>query len=82
MNALASALRLPGQVLGWILIVLIRGYQKLISPMIGAHCRFEPTCSEYFILAVRKHGVLIGSWKGVWRILRCHPWHPGGVDPP
>ncbi len=82
MNALRSALRLPGQVLGWILIVLIRGYQKLISPMIGAHCRFEPTCSEYFILAVRKYGVLVGTWKGVWRILRCHPWHPGGIDPP
>ncbi len=54
----------------------------LISPMIGSHCRYQPTCSEYFIGAVRKYGPLIGAWKGVCRILRCHPWHPGGIDPP
>lgn len=82
MSVLQSAIRFPGRILGWFLIGLIRLYQKLISPMIGAHCRYEPTCSEYFIQAVRKYGVLVGSWKGTCRILRCHPWHPGGYDPP
>lgn len=82
MNALRSVIRLPGQIIGWVLVGLIRVYQKLISPMLGPHCRFQPTCSEYFILAVRKYGVIRGSWKGVWRIFRCHPWHPGGNDPP
>ena len=82
MNTLRFLLGLPGRILGWILIGMIRVYQKLISPMLGPHCRFQPTCSEYFILAVRKYGVIRGSWKGVWRILRCHPWHPGGVDWP
>ncbi len=82
MNALRSAIRLPGRILGIILVGLIRVYQKLISPMLGPHCRFQPTCSEYYIQAVHKYGVLLGSWKGVCRILRCHPWHPGGDDPP
>lgn len=82
MNALRFAIRLPGRLLGWALIGLVRAYQKLISPMIGPHCRFHPTCSEYFIQAVRKYGPLLGTWKGICRILRCHPWHPGGVDPP
>ena len=82
MNVLRSAIRLPDRVLGWLLIGLIRAYQKLISPTIGSHCRFQPTCSEYFIQAVRNHGVLLGAWKGICRILRCHPWHPGGYDPP
>jgi putative membrane protein insertion efficiency factor len=65
-----------------LLIALVRGYQWLISPFLGRNCRFSPTCSEYFIQAVRKYGPLRGSWKGVRRILRCHPWNPGGVDPP
>lgn len=82
MNSLWPILRFPGRVLGWILIGLVRIYQMLISPMIGSHCRYQPTCSEYFIQAVRKYGPLIGAWKGVCRILRCHPWHPGGIDPP
>ncbi|MBN1912490.1 MAG: membrane protein insertion efficiency factor YidD [Pirellulales bacterium] len=70
--------RLPGRVV----IGLIRLYQRWISPMLGPHCRFEPTCSEYFILAVRKYGLVRGSARGVWRILRCHPWSRGGDDPP
>lgn len=82
MNALRLAIRLPGLVLGGLLILLIRVYQRLISPMMGPHCRFQPTCSEYFVQALRKHGLLRGTWKGVRRILRCHPWHPGGYDPP
>ena len=78
-RALVSLLmRLPSLVL----IGLTRGYQLLVSPLLGRHCRFEPTCSQYFIEAVRKHGALRGVWRGVLRILRCHPWHPGGYDPP
>ncbi|MFN0051540.1 MAG: membrane protein insertion efficiency factor YidD [Planctomycetales bacterium] len=64
------------------LIALVRVYQFLLSPLLGKQCRFVPSCSQYFILAVEKYGTLRGSAKGVWRILRCHPWHPGGYDPP
>ncbi len=65
-----------------VLIVAVRLYQLLLSPLLGRHCRFEPSCSVYFIEAVRKYGALRGSWRGVRRILRCHPWSPGGYDPP
>ncbi|MBK5937956.1 membrane protein insertion efficiency factor YidD [Halochromatium roseum] len=59
----------------------IRAYQLFLSPLLGNHCRFYPTCSQYAIEAVEQHGVLRGLWLGVRRLLRCHPWHPGGVDP-
>lgn len=67
---------------GWLMIGVVRLYQIFISPMLGRNCRFTPTCSEYFILAVRKHGPLFGFLRGLWRICRCHPFHPGGYDPP
>jgi uncharacterized protein len=67
---------------GWVLIGLVRVYQYALSPVIGRHCRFYPTCSAYFIGAVQKHGAIRGSLKGVWRICRCNPWNPGGYDPP
>ncbi|MEZ6064384.1 MAG: membrane protein insertion efficiency factor YidD [Planctomycetaceae bacterium] len=70
--------RLPGS----LLILGVRGYQWLLSPIFGGQCRFEPSCSHYFIGAVTKHGAVKGSFKGVWRICRCHPWNPGGYDPP
>jgi hypothetical protein len=66
-------------------LVLIAGarlYQRTLSHIVGQQCRFHPTCSEYFILAVRKYGAVRGSWKGVCRIGRCHPWNPGGIDWP
>jgi len=63
-------------------IALVRGYQKFLSPIFGRQCRFYPTCSQYFILAVEKYGVISGSLRGVWRILKCQPFHPGGYDPP
>ncbi|MCB1209140.1 MAG: membrane protein insertion efficiency factor YidD [Verrucomicrobiales bacterium] len=71
----------------WLVRILIRGYQKVISPALhfiggpGSGCRFTPTCSEYFLQAVEAHGVLRGSWMGTWRILRCNPWGGQGHDP-
>ena len=65
-----------------LVIVPVKLYRIFISPMIGPHCRFQPTCSEYFIESVRKHGVVRGSLRGLWRICRCHPWSRGGYDPP
>lgn len=64
-------------------ILPIRLYQLLVSPLLPANtCKFHPSCSEYAILAIRKHGVVIGIGKAVWRLLRCHPWSAGGVDYP
>jgi putative membrane protein insertion efficiency factor len=66
----------------WLLIALVRVYQATLSPLMGPCCRFEPSCSHYFISAVQKYGALRGTWRGVARICRCHPLHPGGYDPP
>jgi putative membrane protein insertion efficiency factor len=65
-----------------LLVGSVRGYQLVLRPILPPACRFSPSCSEYFILAVRKYGPLRGACKGVARICRCHPWHPGGYDPP
>jgi len=65
-----------------VLIAGVRFYQLAIGPLLGQHCRFEPSCSNYFIQAVEKYGAIVGAWKGTLRILRCHPFHPGGYDPP
>ncbi len=63
-----------------LLIGGVRLYQIFLSPIFGRQCRFWPTCSQYFIDAVKKYGAVRGSIKGTLRICRCHPWHPGGVD--
>jgi len=65
-----------------LLIGLVRLYQVFLSPLLGRHCRFHPTCSNYFIQAVEKYGPLKGSLRGLWRICRCNPFNPGGEDPP
>ena len=64
-----------------LLLVLIKGYKLLFSPFFGTQCRFYPTCSSYAHEAIETHGAFKGSWLAAKRILKCHPWHPGGVDP-
>jgi putative membrane protein insertion efficiency factor len=61
--------------------ILIRFYQWTISPLLGPRCRFYPTCSNYALEAIRRYGALQGTWLAVRRLVRCHPWHPGGFDP-
>ena len=62
-------------------MALIRFYQRAISPLTPAACRFRPTCSQYTLIAVKRHGLIRGSWLGLKRLMRCHPFHPGGHDP-
>ncbi len=62
-------------------ILLVRLYQKLISPWLGQRCRFHPSCSNYCIDALNQHGMVHGLWLGLRRICKCHPFHPGGFDP-
>ena len=61
---------------------LVRGYQLLLRPLLPAACRFEPSCSEYARAALAGHGLMRGGWMALKRIARCHPFHPGGYDPP
>ena len=71
----------------WIIRLLIRGYQRFLSPALhfiggpGSGCRYQPTCSEYFLQAVMRHGVIKGGWLGIKRIARCQPWGGHGYDP-
>jgi putative membrane protein insertion efficiency factor len=69
------------KILAWPLIALVRVYQLIISPFLPKTCRFYPTCSSYSLEALKKHGILKGSWLSVKRISRCHPGNPGGYDP-
>lgn len=78
MNLLRWLVRLPGEAM----IAMVRLYQMVLSPLLGKNCRFEPSCSQYFILAVRKHGAVRGALQGAWRIVRCNPFCRGGYDPP
>ncbi|MDP5135844.1 membrane protein insertion efficiency factor YidD [Rheinheimera baltica] len=64
-----------------LVLTLLHGYQRLISPLFGPSCRFHPTCSHYAISAIERFGVLKGSWLATKRILKCHPLHEGGDDP-
>lgn len=63
------------------LLLLIRLYRYALSPLLGPRCRFYPSCSEYASEALQRHGLLAGLWLALRRLSRCHPWHPGGVDP-
>jgi putative membrane protein insertion efficiency factor len=73
----------PGEQIGVtarLLIAGVRGYRYWISPILGEHCRFEPTCSRYAMEALQRHGPVRGSWLAVRRLGRCHPFSPGGLD--
>jgi putative membrane protein insertion efficiency factor len=77
-----NPLPLLGSFFAAFLIAGVRFYQVCLRPIFPSVCRFQPSCSEYFILAVRKYGALRGAWKGTGRICRCHPFSKGGYDPP
>ncbi len=64
-----------------VILVLITGYRVAISPLLGNNCRFNPSCSSYTEQAIERHGVCCGGYLGLKRLLRCHPFHPGGYDP-
>ena len=86
MKRAVRAMRIGGQACDRaataLLVGLVVVYKATLSPLLGRHCRFQPTCSSYFRQAVEKHGALRGSLRGIARICRCHPWHRGGYDPP
>jgi len=65
----------------WVLVGLLTGYRRFISPLLGPRCRFYPSCSAYALEAVQVHGALRGSWLALRRLSRCHPFHAGGLDP-
>ena len=64
-----------------LVLAVLKFYRLAVSPFLGRNCRFHPSCSAYAIEAVERHGALKGGWLGLRRILRCHPWNPGGYDP-
>lgn len=64
-----------------VLLALLRGYQYALRPMLGSNCRFAPSCSDYALEAIDRHGALKGVWLAMRRVVRCHPYHPGGYDP-
>lgn len=77
MSGFTPIVRLPRQAV----VLLIRAYQRLISPLLPPACRFTPTCSAYALTSVERHGVIRGGWLALRRVSRCHPWSPGGHDP-
>ncbi len=64
-----------------LLVLLVRAYQRLVSPLLPPSCRFYPSCSAYAVTALERHGALRGTWLTARRLARCHPFHPGGIDP-
>ncbi len=69
------------RVVGMVLLLGIRAYQRLLSPLLPRVCRFVPSCSEYAAQAIQVHGPIRGTWLALRRLSRCHPFHPGGYDP-
>jgi len=64
-----------------VVLVMLKGYQFMLSPLMGSHCRFYPSCSNYAVMAIKRHGVMKGCGLTLIRLLHCHPWHCGGYDP-
>jgi putative membrane protein insertion efficiency factor len=64
-----------------LLLLIVRGYQLLLRPVLPPACRFSPSCSQYSLEAINKYGALKGAWLSIKRIIRCNPWNPGGYDP-
>jgi len=81
MTRLARRARAVADAPSRLLILTVRLYQYALRPLLGGQCRFVPSCSEYFIEAVRRRGALRGSLMGLWRLLRCNPFCKGGYDP-
>ncbi len=81
MGILGKALAAVDSGLSLGLKAVIRGYRFFLSPWLGGQCRFYPTCSQYALTAIDRYGALAGTWLAIRRLLRCHPWHPGGLDP-
>ena len=79
---IARVLKAARSLLAAFLVCGVRGYQLVLRPLLPPLCRFQPSCSEYMIAAVHKYGPIRGCGKGLWRICRCNPWTPGGIDPP
>lgn len=77
MKLFSTANKFGAVLLSW----LVRAYQYLLSPWLGQNCRFTPTCSQYAIEALEKHGMIKGTTLTVLRVSKCHPWHSGGHDP-
>ncbi len=82
MSVVGRVLRFPEWLLTRVLLGAIKVYQKTLSPLLGNVCRFQPSCSRYMVGAVEKYGLWRGGLKGLRRISKCHPWNPGGYDPP
>jgi uncharacterized protein len=76
-----AGLRALRRTIVWLLVLPIRAYQVAISPLLGPRCRFYPSCSAYAVEALQVHGPFRGTWLAARRLLRCHPWNPGGNDP-
>ena len=81
-RSLRDLLRWPERLAIALLLGLIWIYQRTLSPLLGNTCRFEPSCSRYMVESLRKYGLLRGLARGLRRLSRCHPWNPGGYDPP
>jgi putative membrane protein insertion efficiency factor len=81
-SALSAIVTAITWVASTLLLALIRVYQLVLSPFFGGRCRFEPSCSRYAAESIRLNGPLLGTWRAIGRVARCHPFHPGGYDPP
>jgi uncharacterized protein len=81
-DAIRRLLRWPERAAIGLLVAMIWVYQRTFSPLFGNACRFEPSCSRYMVGSLRKYGLFRGLARGLRRVSRCHPWDPGGYDPP